>query len=234
MRRFKIVNLFLFSFFLFWAGLIIFFAYHLHSWGLLILALIPLFVSVLFLNLLASFKSVLGTLFLVYPIIDITAKLLKLDFDKFRSEVIEYSNRNVISAIEKGKNRQDNYQGSEVLILLPHCIQNSECLYKVTWEKLDNCRLCGKCGLPSIIQLKKDYGLNAVVVSGGTAARETIKKIRPKIIIAVACENDLISGLRDIRKIPVIAVLNQRSCGPCKDTSVDIGVIKSYIEQIIK
>lgn len=234
MRRFNIVNSFLFLFFFLWAGLIIFFAYYLHSWGLLILALVPLFASVLFLNLLASFKSVLATLFLVYPIIDITAKLLKLDFDKFRAEVIEYSNRNVLLAIENKQTRQNNYKGAEVLILLPHCIQNSECLYKVTWDKLDNCRACGKCGLPSIIQLKKEYGLNAIVVSGGTAARETIKQIRPKVIVAVACENDLISGLRDIRKIPVIAVLNQRSCGPCKDTSVDLGVIKSYLERIIK
>ncbi|MEI6092642.1 MAG: DUF116 domain-containing protein [bacterium] len=234
MRRFNTVNLFLFMFFIFWAGLIIFFAQYLGSWGLFVLAVVPLFVSVLFLNLLISFVKVLKSLFLVYPIMDITAKFLRLDFDKFRSEVIEYSNKNVMLEIERKKTRFISYKGSDILILIPHCIQNSECLYKVTWDKLENCRSCGKCALPSIIQLKKDHGLNAVVVGGGTAAREVIKKAKPKVIIAVACENDLISGLRDIRSIPIVAVLNQRSCGPCKNTSVDLGVIKSYIGRIIK
>ncbi|MCX6112348.1 MAG: DUF116 domain-containing protein [Proteobacteria bacterium] len=207
---------------------------HYHEWGFLVVSAIPFFVSILFLNLLLSVCCVLYTLFLVYPIIELTATLLKLDFDALRRDIIEYSNRYMIIGIEKRRGCLKSYEGAEVLLLLPHCLQNSDCLYKVTWDKLDNCRLCGKCSMPDIVEIKKKYGVSAVVVSGGTAAREIIKQRRPKCVLAVACENDLISGLREVRNIPVIAVLNQRLCGPCRDTTVDISVIKSYLDRLIK
>jgi len=166
--------------------------------------------------------------------IELTATVLKFDFDAFRRDVIEYSNRHVMIAIEKKRGSLKSYNGAEVLLLLPHCLQNSDCLYKVTWDKLDNCRLCGKCSIPAIIEIEKEYGVKAVIVSGGTAAREIIKQRKPNFILAVACEHDLISGLREVRKIPVLAVLNQRPCGPCKDTTVDTSVIKSYLDRLIK
>ncbi|MFH1223452.1 MAG: DUF116 domain-containing protein, partial [Pseudomonadota bacterium] len=77
-------------------------------------------------------------LFLVYPVLVFAAKLLRLDYDKFRQAVIEHNNTRVLKNI-KGK-----IQG-RVLLLLPHCLQNSDCLYKVTWDKLENCHRCGKC-----------------------------------------------------------------------------------------
>ena len=234
MKRFYTINILMFLFFGIWGLIAVLLSRHYHEWGFLAVSVIPFFVSILFLNLLLSFCCVLYTLFLVYPVIELTATLLKFDFDAFRRDVITYSNRHIMLDIEKKRGCLKSYKGEEILLLLPHCLQNSDCLHKVTWDKLDNCRLCGKCSIPSIIEIEKNYKVKAVVVSGGTAAREIIKQRKPSCILAVACENDLISGLREVRKIPVIAVLNQRPCGPCKDTTVDISVIKSYLDRLIK
>ena len=234
MKRFYTINILMFLFFGIWGLIAVLLSHHYHEWGMLAVSVIPFFVSMLFLNLILSVCCVLYTLFLVYPVIELTATLLKFDFDAFRQDVIAYSNRHTIRGIEKKRGSLRSYRGNELLLLLPHCIQNSDCLYKVTWDKLDNCRLCAKCSIPAIIAIEKEYGVSAVVVSGGTAAREIIRQKKPGCILAVACENDLISGLREVRKIPVIAVLNQRPCGPCRDTTVDVSVIKSYLDRLIK
>ena len=163
----------------------------------------------------------------IYPTIELFARVFKFDVDAIKRDFISYSN----NSISRNLNRNP-INASQILVLLPHCIQNSDCLYKVTWDKLENCRLCGKCCVPQFLELKRTYGIDVAVVSGGTAARELVRQKHPKAVIAVACENDLISGLRDVRGIPVFAVLNQRPCGPCKDTTVDVEAVRSYIQKL--
>jgi hypothetical protein len=55
--------------------------------------------------------------------------------------------------------------------------------------------------------------------AGGEEAREAIRQYRPTTILAIACERDLMGGIKDVAdKIPVIAVPNKRPEGPCKNT----------------
>jgi len=165
----------------------------------------------------------------LYPLIEFFARLFRFNVDAVKRAFIDYNNRKM----SLGLNKDGLRDASKILILLPHCIQNSDCLYKVTWDKLDNCRLCGKCCLPKFLELKKVYGVDVAVVSGGTAAREIIKQKCPKAVIAVACESDLVTGLRDVQGIPVFAVLNQRPMGPCRDTTVDVEAVRFYIQRLI-
>ena len=66
---------------------------------------------------------------------------------------------------------------------------------------------------------------------GGNEARMIIKETKPRAIVAVACERDLVAGIHDVApKIPVIGIPNSRPLGPCKDTSVDIEQVKSAIK----
>lgn len=65
---------------------------------------------------------------------------------------------------------------------------------------------------------------------GGTQARSIIRDIRPRAIVAVACERDLVSGIHDVApRIPIIGIPNTRPLGPCKDTVIDIGKFRSAI-----
>lgn len=121
----------------------------------------------------------------------------------------------------------------EILLLLPHCIQNADCQFKVT-NDIDNCRRCGKCLIDDIIALRDKYGFHVAVATGGTLARRKIIELKPKVVVAVACERDLASGIQDMTKIHVVGVTNQRPNGPCYNTSVDIDTLEQAITNVIK
>ncbi len=177
-----------------------------YSYWIIIIALAPFFTSAVFLNIIFKFTNPLASLFVAYPILEFTVRAIRLNYSKFRRDVIYYSNKSLVTSLTK---RRSKYKADKILVLLPHCIQRGDCPHRITWEKIDNCKKCKKCPVSDFLDIKKKYGVSVAVVSGGTAAREMIKLKKPELIIAVACENDLISGLREVRKTPVIAVLNQ-------------------------
>ena len=119
-----------------------------------------------------------------------------------------------------------------ILLLTPHCLQESSCVHKVT-NDVNNCKQCGRCQVGSLLQVAKDYGCQFIVVTGGTLARMKVKEARPKAIVAIACERDLASGMADVFPIPVIGVLNERPNGPCCNTTVDPERVRAVVEQLI-
>lgn len=64
--------------------------------------------------------------------------------------------------------------------------------------------------------------------------QEYCKKLKPKMILSVACERDLTSGIIDVGKIPVVGIVNERPNGPCYNTCVDVSVLKDKLDSIIK
>ncbi len=123
------------------------------------------------------------------------------------------------------------YDARDIMILLPHCLQNSQCGLKVTSDP-ELCRQCGKCKIGVLLKYAKDNGLNLFVATGGTVARNIVKKIKPGIIISVACERDLMSGISDIKGIPVIGIINKQPNGPCINTDVEVEGIINKIKQL--
>jgi hypothetical protein len=76
------------------------------------------------------------------------------------------------------------------------------------------------------------YGFVLSVAEGGTEARKKIAEIRPGLIIAIACERDLLTGFIDVNPhIPVIGFPNVRPCGPCKNTEVDLSRIEAAVRR---
>ena len=74
--------------------------------------------------------------------------------------------------------------------------------------------------MDGLIALSEAYGVHIAIATGGTIARRIVVQKRPKLIVAVACERDLTSGIQDTYPIPVYGVLNDRPNGPCLDTQV--------------
>jgi uncharacterized protein len=167
-----------------------------------------------------------SALFSFYPLLGKFLRIFGVKPLSFQHFLINWNNTYVL------KNNIRKGEVKNVMILLPHCIQNSACVYRVTWDKLENCRSCGACPVSDFKNLNKP-GVYSVIVTGGTAAREIIKERRPDLIIAVACENDMLSGLRDVKKIPVLGFLNERPKGPCRDTLVNIAEIRTYLDLIL-
>ena len=89
---------------------------------------------------------------------------------------------------------------------------------------ISNCVNCGKCEVGRIKSYVESMGIQVKIATGGTAARNEIKRLSPKLVIAVACERDLLSGITDVGNIYVYGLLNQRPYGPCVDTCISIVV----------
>jgi hypothetical protein len=92
---------------------------------------------------------------------------------------------------------------SELVILLPRCLD--------------------KPIRRSAQDMARTYGCHLAIVPGGGEARRVIREHRPRAVIAVACERDLLSGIEEVSAvIPVFALPNRRPAGPCVCTEIDL------------
>lgn len=118
-----------------------------------------------------------------------------------------------------------------VLLLMPHCLQDQECSVKIT-HRVENCKGCGKCPIKDLLELSSKFGVDLAVATGGTIARRIVIEKRPDLIIAVACERDLTSGIQDTTPLPVYGIFNRRPFGPCLNTQVAIDRVEAVLREI--
>jgi len=165
-------------------------------------------------------QRITGTVMRVlFPPVLMLAGLMRMEKDRVKRSFIAVNNALVMAG-------QDSIRGGKLLLLLPHCLQAMDCPHKITGGLIDNCRGCGKCVIAGLLSLANEFGLPLVVATGGTLARKVIVEERPVGIIAVACEMDLTSGIRDSYPLPVYGVLNERPHGPCCDTTVALDMVR--------
>lgn len=136
---------------------------------------------------------------------------------------VKYNNKRILKEL-----KSKNISADRVVIMLPHCIQNYDCPFKVTSE-IDNCRMCGKCKIENFLKIKIKYGIKVKIATGGTLARLYLKENRPKVVLAVACERDLVSGIYDAFPLRVFGIFNDRINGPCVNTDVSIEEIENTL-----
>jgi len=163
---------------------------------------------------------------MLFPLVVVLTGLFRGNKDTIKKFYIDFNNLLVDTMGKK-------YRPDEIMILLPHCLQYSECQYKIT-NDIGNCKRCGKCCIGFIADISVEKEVAAYVVTGGTAARNIVSKKRPQIIVSVACERDLTSGIADVGSIPVIGIINDRPNGPCYNTNVDVDALRNKLENIIK
>lgn len=162
---------------------------------------------------------------ILFPFVMLFGRMMGIRKEKILQSYIAVNNKLV-------KSKKMLLPGKEVMILLPHCLQNAACPHKITIN-INNCKQCGGCCIGDIIQISDRYNAVVKVASGGTQARKHIKDYRPQAVIAVACERDLSSGIQD-STLPVLGVMNSRPNGPCYNTCVDIGEIEKALDLFCK
>ncbi len=116
----------------------------------------------------------------------------------------------------------------KLLLLLPHCLQRWECPHKITGN-IRNCQRCGNCLISDLIEIADKNGINVEVATGGTLALRAVMEHKPEFIVAVACERDLIAGIREALPYPVWGIFNLRPNGPCRDTLVELPKVEHAI-----
>jgi hypothetical protein len=163
---------------------------------------------------------------LFLPLMEFLGPRLGIDKERVRNSFIEINNRLLLSA-----NRR-KITPERMLLLLPHCLQMADCQRRITTD-INNCKHCGKCNIDALIKLAQKHGIHIAVATGGTLARKIVRDHKPKMIIAVACERDLTSGIHDAFPLPVYGILNQRPQGPCWNTLVETLEVEKALQTFL-
>jgi hypothetical protein len=102
----------------------------------------------------------------------------------------------------------------EMLLLIPRCLSK---------ETLDG-----------VLGIAGRYGVPVFVATRGQLARRVIRERRPRAVVAVACERDMVSGLHDVAgKVPVLGLTMTLPSGPCKDALLDLGKLEEWVKSYV-
>ena len=102
----------------------------------------------------------------------------------------------------------------ELLLLIPRCLSRAT--------------------LDAVLGLAGNYGVPVFVATRGQLARRVIRERRPRAVVAVACERDMVSGLHDVAaKVPVLGLTMTLPAGPCKDAILDLATLETYLQAFV-
>jgi hypothetical protein len=160
------------------------------------------------------------------PLMELVGRLGGVSPTEVRQSFIKVNNE----LVSTGATR---YEPEELLILLPHCIQRTDCDHRLSYA-VDRCRRCGRCPINGLLDLRDRYKVQLAVASGGSIARRIVVDKRPRFILAVACERDLSSGIQDTYPLPVFGLLNERPEGPCRNTLIPLSQVEEALRRFIR
>jgi hypothetical protein len=111
--------------------------------------------------------------------------------------------------------REWRVRANEMLILIPRCLSRT--------------------ALDGVMEIAKRYDVATFVATRGAYARQAIRERRPKAVVAVACERDMVSGLHDVAgRLPVLGLTMQLPNGPCKDASLDLTQMEEFVRKYLR
>jgi uncharacterized protein len=129
-----------------------------------------------------------------------------------RRDWVEHAAIDVYNALAERRHRQ--VQKGELLVLIPRCLSK---------ETLDG-----------VLAIAGRYEVPVFVATRGQLARRVIRERRPRAVVAVACERDMMTGLRDVAgKLPVLGLTMQLPNGPCRDAVLDLDVMDRWVRSLV-
>jgi uncharacterized protein len=99
--------------------------------------------------------------------------------------------------------------------------------------------LAPRCLRPEIMRelrsMAAERGACFVVATGGEEARAAVRERRPGAVLAVACERDLVEGLRDVLpRLLVQGLSNRRPEGPCRNSEIDLFEVRALMDTLLR
>ncbi|HDO25651.1 MAG TPA: DUF116 domain-containing protein, partial [Nitrospirae bacterium] len=91
-----------------------------------------------------------------YPLLLIFGWVFRIRKDKVQRFLIDVNNRLV--------RRSKRSPAKRLLLLLPHCLQRSECNIKITFN-IFNCEGCGKCEIKDFVEIAKAHGQDLFIAT---------------------------------------------------------------------
>lgn len=107
--------------------------------------------------------------------------------------------------------RRRKVGAGELLLLIPRCLS--------------------RAALDGVLGIAGKYDVPVFVATRGQLARRVIRERRPRAVVAVACERDMVTGLRDVAgKVPVLGLTMTLPAGPCKDAGLDLHQLEAWVQ----
>src|SRR6266705_2572825 len=126
---------------------------------------------------------------------------------------VEHAAIDVYNAL--AERRQRRVGKGELLVLIPRCLSR---------EALDG-----------VLGIAGRYEVPVFVATRGQLARRVIRERRPRAIVAVACERDMMTGLRDVAgKLPVLGLTMRLPNGPCRDAMLDLETMERWVKSLVR
>ncbi len=142
-----------------------------------------------------------------------------------KRKLIDFNNKRVLQAFA-------GRRGKKALLLVPFCIQHRSCPHQVAWN-VAHCVNCGRCAMGALRDIARKRGMAMRVVIRSTFAPKFAREVKPHVVVAIACEHELLRGLLRIYPIPCYGVLNARPEGPCRNTRVDLRLIEAAVKLLV-
>ena len=122
---------------------------------------------------------------------------------------VEHAGIDVYNALAERRRRRVGK--GELLVLIPRCLSK---------EALDG-----------VLRIAGRYEVPVFVATRGQLARRVIRERRPRAVVAVACERDMTTGLRDVAgKLPVLGLTMRLPNGPCRDAMLDLDLMERWVK----
>jgi hypothetical protein len=111
--------------------------------------------------------------------------------------------------------RAQGVGSGELLLLIPRCLSRQT--------------------LDGVLTMAGRHGVPVFVATRGQLARRVIRERRPRAVVAVACERDMVTGLHDVAgKVPVLGLTMTLPAGPCKDAVLDHDTLERYVKAFVR
>src|SRR5947199_365702 len=95
-------------------------------------------------------------------------------------------------------------------------------------------RCLSKQALDGVLAIAGRYEVPVFVATRGQLARRVIRERRPRAVVAVACERDMMTGLRDVAgKLPVLGLTMRLPNGPCRDAMLDLETMERWVQSLV-
>jgi hypothetical protein len=129
-----------------------------------------------------------------------------------RRDWVENASVKVYNALAAERGRKVGR--GELLLLIPRCLS--------------------KAALDGVLAIAGKYEVPVFVATRGQLARRVIRERRPRAVVAVACERDMVSGLHDVAgKVPVLGLTMTLPSGPCKDAGLDLVQLENWVRSYV-
>lgn len=144
----------------------------------------------------------------VWSAVEIAARLLRLSRDRLGHSFVQIINPLSLQSRAGGGTRA-------VLVLAPRCLRP---------EMMRGLRA-----------LAEERGARFSVVGGGEQALAAIDAAAPRAVLAVACERDLVAGIREVAlQLTVLGLANRRPEGPCRNSEIDLGEARRLLAMLLE